>query len=58
MDEKIEHIVALTTDLETGLNPIQGGGLKEFCGLKGTKQISTIKITTTKTTINPLNIKN
>lgn len=35
MDEQIEHVVALSANLQANLHPIQLCGLEELCGLKG-----------------------
>lgn len=39
VDEKIEHVVTLSAHLKANLHPVQLGGLKELCGLKGAEQI-------------------
>ena len=38
--EQVEHVVALTTDLETHLHPIKGCCLKELSGFERSEQIS------------------
>lgn len=37
MNEKVQHVVTLTTNLQARLNPVQRGRLKEFRRLKGSK---------------------
>ena len=39
MDQQIEHVVALSADLQPHLHPIQLGGLEELGGLEGTEQV-------------------
>ncbi len=39
VDKQIEHVVALTANLQTHLHPIQLGGLEELGGLEGAEQI-------------------
>ena len=43
MDKQIEHVVTLTTDLQTDLHPVQLGGLEELGGLEGAEQIPEIQ---------------
>ena len=40
MDEQIQHVVALTTDLEADFHPIQRRRLKKLGPFERTKQIS------------------
>ena len=40
VNEKVQHIVALPTDLKAHLDPIQLGGLEEFGGLEGPEEVS------------------
>lgn len=40
VDEKVQHVVALTTDLQTSFHPIQFSGLEEFGGFERPKQKS------------------
>ena len=39
MDQQIEHVVALSADLQPHLHPVQFGGLEELGGLEGTEQV-------------------
>lgn len=39
VDEQVEHVVALPAHLQPDFNPIQLGGLEEFCGFKGSEQV-------------------
>ena len=39
MDEQIEHVVALTTNLEANLNPVKLSRLEELCRFERSKQI-------------------
>lgn len=39
VDEKVEHVVALTADLQTGLHPVESSGLEELRGLQLSEQI-------------------
>ena len=43
VDEQIEHVVALSANLQTHLHPVQLGGLKELGGLEGAEQIPAIQ---------------
>lgn len=43
MDQEVEHVVTLTTDLKTSLHPVQLCRLEELCLLEGTEQIPTIQ---------------
>lgn len=40
MDEQVEHVVALTTHLETNFDPVQLGRLEKLGRLERPKQIS------------------
>ena len=40
VNEQVEHVVALTTDLETHLHPVKGCCLKELGGFERSEQIS------------------
>lgn len=40
MDEKIQHVVALTANLQTSLNPIERGRLEELRRLEGSEQVA------------------
>ena len=40
VNEQVQHVVALTTDLETHLHPVQGCCLKELGGFERSEQIS------------------
>lgn len=39
MDKQIEHVVALSTNLQTHFHPVQLGGLEELGGFEGAEQI-------------------
>lgn len=39
VDKQIEHVVALSANLQTHFHPVQLGGLKELGGLEGAEQI-------------------
>lgn len=39
VDKQIEHVVALSANLQAHLHPVQLGGLKELGGLEGAEQI-------------------
>ena len=39
VDQQIEHVVALSADLQPHLHPVQLGGLEELGGLEGTEQV-------------------
>ena len=39
MNEEIEHVVALTANLETSFDPVDPCGLEELCSLEGTEQV-------------------
>ena len=41
MDQQIQHVITLATNLKTGLDPIEGRGLKEFSRLEGSEQVAT-----------------
>lgn len=40
VNEQVQHVVALTTDLETHLHPVKGCCLKELGGFERSEQIS------------------
>jgi hypothetical protein len=40
VDEKVEHVVTLSADLQTSLYPIKFGELEELGSLKGFEQIT------------------
>lgn len=40
VNEQVEHVIALTTDLETHLHPVKGCCLKELGGFERSEQIS------------------
>lgn len=39
VNEQIEHVVSLSTDLQTGFDPIEGGDLEELGSLEGTEKV-------------------
>ena len=41
VDQQVEHVVTLTTDLEAHLHPVQLCGLEELGGLERFEQVST-----------------
>lgn len=47
VDQKVQHVVALSAHLQPGLHPIQSSSLEKFGTLKRTEQIPT----TTKKTL-------
>lgn len=40
VNEQVQHVVALTTDLETHFHPVKGCCLKELGGFERSEQIS------------------
>ena len=40
VDQQVQHIVALSTDLEASLNPVQLCQLEEFCLLKSFEKVA------------------
>lgn len=40
MDQKVQHVVTLTTDLKTHFYPVQCGRLEELGGLEGPEQVA------------------
>eukprot|EP00123_Amoebidium_parasiticum_P018100 comp24100_c1_seq1/m.43517 comp24100_c1_seq1/g.43517 ORF comp24100_c1_seq1/g.43517 comp24100_c1_seq1/m.43517 type:complete len:308 (+) comp24100_c1_seq1:5498-6421(+) len=43
VDQQVEHVVALTAHLQTGLDPVELSGLEELCGLKGAEHVALLK---------------
>lgn len=44
VDEEVKHVVALATDLEPYLHPVQFGRLEELCGQEGPKQVPALEL--------------
>lgn len=40
VNQQVQHIVALSTDVQTSLDPVKFGQLEELCCLKSFEQVS------------------